>query len=224
MRIKSEVKSHFAAILPKNMETLPVDRRGFPVPWFVFFDDSGEPDFRVLRERGREIAIKKRLCWICGKVLGRTLVFVSGPMCGISGVSAEPPSHWECARFSALACPFLTLPKAVRREAGLPDGTAAIAGKVNMIMRNPGVAMLWYTHSYQILMTGNDFVVLMGEPIKIEWYAEGRLAFRSEVEESVRTGLPILMDPGTNPAVEDPRERERLKVQLDFLTTTFPQS
>jgi hypothetical protein len=36
-------------------------------------------------------------------------------------MSAEPPSHRECAEYAVRACPFLTRPLAVRNERGL-DG------------------------------------------------------------------------------------------------------
>jgi hypothetical protein len=35
--------------------------------------------------------------------------FVVGPMCGINRNSAEPPSHKECAQWSARNCPFLSV-------------------------------------------------------------------------------------------------------------------
>ena len=41
------------------MQALPIDRRGFPVPWFVSWDDGG-PDFRVI-DRGKIVqAVKQR--------------------------------------------------------------------------------------------------------------------------------------------------------------------
>jgi hypothetical protein len=68
-------------------------------------------------------------------------------MCAILRISGEPPSHRECAEFSARACPFLSRPDMVRREDRLPD-----AAKFNPLMleRNPGVAMVWITLSYTV--------------------------------------------------------------------------
>ena len=61
--------------IPLSMQALPIDRRGFPVPWFVSWED-GEPDFRVIG-RGKIVqAVKQRRCWVCGGKLGRLKVSV----------------------------------------------------------------------------------------------------------------------------------------------------
>src|SRR5437764_29347 len=96
--------------LPSRLKLLPVDERGFPVPWFVAWID-GKPDFRVVDQRKMAIAVSEKRCWVCGDFLGRYMAFVIGPMCAVNRVSSEPPSHRECAEFSVRACPFLTKPK-----------------------------------------------------------------------------------------------------------------
>ena len=50
---------------PARIKALPVDHRGFPVPWFVqWYDDT--PNFLVVDHRKLRPAVEKRLCWICG--------------------------------------------------------------------------------------------------------------------------------------------------------------
>ncbi len=121
--------------LPLRITTLPVDERGFPVPRFVAWID-GKPDFRVVDPRQRARAVRLNRCWICGEAFGAHKAFVVGPMCVVNRVSSEPPSHRECAVFAAQACPFLTLPRARRRDANLP-ATGEPPGV--MLTRNPGV-------------------------------------------------------------------------------------
>ncbi len=174
---------------PARMLRLPLNDKGYPVPWFVDWVD-GKPDFRLMDRDKWFAAVYKRLCWLCGQKMGRYMTFVAGPMCGINRTSSEPPSHRECAEYAARACPFLTLPKAVRREAGLPEEYSSIGG--NAIKRNPGVAMLWTTHDYRTYRVENGWLIEMGEPTSVDWFAEGRAATRAEVEESVRTGMPFL--------------------------------
>ena len=174
---------------PLRVRALPLSDKGYPVPWFVEYVD-GKPEFRLMSREKWGRAIRLRLCWICGQPLGANMTFVSGPMCGVNRTSAEPPSHRDCATYAAQACPFLTLPKAIRREAGLPDDTSTVGGVT--IARNPGVAMLWTTRDYGVLKVDNGYVIKMGEPISVEWFAEGRRATRAEVDESIRTGLPAL--------------------------------
>src|ERR1041385_5281600 len=100
--------------LPPKMRALPIDKRGFPVPFFVAMVD-GEPDHRMVEPRAVKVCVEQRRCWICGGQLGVFKSFTVGPMCAINRISAEPPAHFECARYSATACPFLSRPHAHRR-------------------------------------------------------------------------------------------------------------
>jgi hypothetical protein len=175
--------------LPLNIQRLPVDGRGYPVPWFVQWID-GKPDFRIMDGQKLVRAVKESRCWICGEpLLGRYRTFVIGPMCAVNRISGEPPSHRACAQFSAQACPFLTLPKAVRREAGLPE-ERSVAGV--MIPRNPGVALLWITKRFQPIKAPGGILFDIGKPEIVEWWTEGRTATRAEVLASIESGLPIL--------------------------------
>lgn len=185
--------------LPAGVKRLPVDGRGYPVPWFVqwFLPDGtatdpgiGTPDFRIADGRKRRAAVRHRLCWICGESLGKNVAFVIGPMCAVNRIAGDPPSHVSCAQFSAIACPFLSRPTADRREARKPEGTS-IPGIG--IMRNPGVALVWITASYKEVADGKGgFLLQLGAPLGLLWYAEGRQATRAEILASIDSGLPIL--------------------------------
>jgi hypothetical protein len=206
------------------MRHLPLNDKGYPVPWFVEWVDD-RPDFRIMDHEKWARAIRHKVCWLCGDVLGSYKTFVAGPMCGVNRTSAEPPSHFECATYAAKACPFLTLPKAMRRDAGLPEHLRMKASTVEEhiiggvgITRNPGVAMLWTCRDYKLVRTPNGYIIRMGEPNHVEWYAEGRPATRAEVEESVRTGLPFLQkmadDEGNGAPAELSTLIERFQVHL----------
>lgn len=178
--------------LPKKMRDLPVDpKRGFVVPWFVQWID-GQPDFRIMDGRKLVRAIREDLCWVCGKARGAGAVFLIGPMCAVNRNTAEPPCHPECARFSAMACPFLTMPKMRRREDEL-TAQSVVAG--HAIKRNPGVALLWFASDYKVINDGKGKPLFrLGAPLAVEWYCEGRPATREEVMHSIETGLPILRE------------------------------
>lgn len=179
-----------AASLPERMKRLPLDKRGYPIPAFVEIV-NGEPDFRIMSQKHWARCVKEKVCWVCGKPLGRYMVFVAGAMCGINRTSSEPPSHRECAIWSAQNCPFLGRPHMVRREDDMTrEAVKNVAGI--MISRNPGVAMIWITRSYEIWRAPNGPLIEMGAPEEVLWFAEGRPATRAEVEESIRTGLPLL--------------------------------
>lgn len=172
-------------LVPPAILALPVDRRGYPVPWFVA-QVEGEWDFRVIRPQGIEAACKRKTCWVCGKPLGDALAFTIGPMCVVNRVTAEPPEHLGCARFACIACPFLTNPRMRRNDKDLPEEAKDPAGI--MIDRNPGATAIYVTTRYR----RREGLFCLGEPRRVEWWAKGRPATRPEVETSIQTGMPLL--------------------------------
>ncbi len=175
--------------LPGRIACLPVDKRGYPVPWFVAWVD-GEPEFRAADGAKLTRAIRDKLCWVCGQPLGQYLAFIIGPMCAVNRISAEPPSHRECAEFSLRACPFLSKPQMDRRENDLPENTRC-AGF--MIRRNPGAMLLWITRDYRIVGDGNGGVLFrLPSPMELVPYSSGRRATLEELQEAFDSGLPIL--------------------------------
>lgn len=178
---------------PPRIANLKKDHRGYPVPWFVHWATRRRPDFRVIRQNGRERALGGPLCWICGGKLGVHRVFVIGPMCVVNRVTMEPPSHRECAEYAAIACPFLAKPR-MRRLPTDDLGETHVAGL--MIERNPGVTCLYETRDYRPFKTGDgkdDWLIQLGKPQRIDFWREGRPATRAEVMESIDSGLPALM-------------------------------
>jgi hypothetical protein len=177
-------------VLPPRMTVLPRDKHGRPVPWFVAWID-GVPDFRVIGLNKIGDAERFELCWVCGQHRGRTSAFVIGPMCAVNRVSAEPPSHVDCAEYSARACPFLATPTMRRRPTdAIPGGTVKPAG--TMIPRNPGVALVWVTRRFESFPAPGGRLFDIGDPVRTGWYAEGRDATRAEVLASIESGLPLL--------------------------------
>lgn len=177
--------------IPPNIELLPRDARGYPIPWFVA-TVNGEPEFRLADPRKLMLAIKENRCWVCGKLLDHLKTFVIGPMCLINRISGEPPSHFACAEFSAQACPFLNRPRAVRRTAGLPEETMEPGGKT--YKHNPGAMLLWTVDAYKIIRTENGSGILfeLPMPILLKGYTEGRKATRAEILEALENSHTTL--------------------------------
>ena len=192
------------ATMPMRMQKLKrhqIMGMNAPVPWFVTWLDAngepttygeGTPDFRIADVRKIPLAIKNRLCWVCGEKLGNYMAFVIGPMCSINRISAEPPCHHDCAIFSATACPFLTRPRMRRNTKDLPEEHQQPAGI--MIERNPGVTAVWITKDYRLAKHDQGVLFKIGEPTNIFWFAQGRTATRAEVQASIDSGYPILLD------------------------------
>lgn len=177
---------------PPNIAKLPLDDRGYPVPWFVYIDPEGKADFRIIGPSKIVSAIRHNLCWVCGKQLGRVKAFVVGPMCAVNRTSAEPPSHLECAVWSACACPFLTRPRMRRNPKGLPENAKDFVPGM-MLDRNPGVTLVWGCLRYSYFAPDDrGLLFTMGPPNRLQWFCEGRPATRAEVLYSIDTGLPFL--------------------------------
>lgn len=194
--------------LPKNMRHLPIDARGFPVPFFVeWFHADGKafehigappqegdyPDFRVMSRRKMAMCVRFRRCWVCGGQLGVHVAFTVGPMCIVNRTSGEPPSHRECAIFSATACPFLSKPAVERRENNLPPAET-ITIHPAMLDRNPGCTAVWITRDFRLRQTADGVLFTMGDPEEILYFAQGRKATREEIMHSITTGMPFLRE------------------------------
>lgn len=209
--------------LPARLADLARTREGYPVPWFVAWIDPVDgreraglhepltperlaslydarvvlPDFRIIGAGKLGHAHERGLCWICGNVRHRRRnAFVVGPMCAVNRISAEPPSHPECATYAAQACPFLANPTMVRRQGHRPAAAGKPAGE--MIERNPGVALVWVTKSYETVADRTPdgspgMLFRMGDPLATLWYAHGRSATRAEVLASFESGFPTLL-------------------------------
>ncbi len=187
--------------LPSRMRGLPVHRM-YPVPWFVeWVEDgkacpigSGEARFEIMSHDRHVAATNDGLCWVCGGKLGAWRSFVIGPMCAVNHTSAEPPSHTDCAEWSARNCPFLTRPAMRRRTAGTVEGTVEAPGIA--LMRNPGVTLVWTTKAgrYHPFRVDGGVLFDIGDPLRVSWWCEGREATRAEVEASMDGGLPSLME------------------------------
>lgn len=204
--------------IPPRMASLPRNKAGYVVPWFVAYFD-GEPDFRVVRENGIGEALKYKKCWLCGQHLGANAAFVIGPMCAVNRVSAEPPSHRDCATYAARACPFLSNPKMVRREKHLPDVRVHPAGQT--ILRNPGVALVWVSRTWKPFRVDNGLLFDVGDPIALEWWAHSREATRAEVLASIDSGLPFLAEVAKEEGADAEAE---LAQQLERAMTLVPAS
>lgn len=182
------------ADMPDRIKRLPVDSRGYPVPKFVRWVD-GVADFRLADTRWLHTALAARRCFLCGETLGRYMAFVIGPMCAINRVTAEPPTHLDCAQYACRACPFLTYPQRGRNTAGLPADLKHPGGF--MATRNPGVALVWVCTTFRVqrATVGNEGLLIhLGEATAKYWYCRGRPATLPEVLESIESGLPFLRD------------------------------
>lgn len=179
--------------LTERIARLPLDERGYPIPFFVA-TLNGAPDFRFADPEKLVACIKQKLCWVCGEPLGRWKVFGIGPMCAITRTSSEPPSHLTCMLWSVKGCPFLSRPGMVRREDETTEANKDNVAGI-MIDRNPGVTAVWITAGYKVFRDPQGKPLFeVGEPDRVSWWSQGRPAMRAEVLASIESGLPRLVE------------------------------
>jgi hypothetical protein len=191
--------------MPFRIAKLPVSDKGFPIPAFVAWLDlagkrnlppgtfGAKRDFRIIDSSYMDRCYRFNRCWICDEPLGRHRVFAIGPMCVVNRTTMEPPSHRTCAEYAAKACPFLVQPRMRRNYKDLPPEDRKVAGM--MIERNPGAIALYETGDYRRFHAhggGRGMLCQLGDPVKVDWYTEGRIATRAEVSAALDSGLPIL--------------------------------
>lgn len=215
-------------MVPAAIRRLPVDPRlNLPIPWFVYKPrgwQEGQPvDFRIADASKRPVAFRKRLCWVCGGELGTHRAAVFGPMCLVTGITAEPLMHIACARYSAAqVCPFLTRPQMKRSPRDMP-ADAKIDGIA--ILRNPGVVCLGVTKKQLTPFRDRDGGLLFELPRiwdDLKFYREGRAATFAEIMLSVTTGLPALKQVAQleGPSAEEALQKETARAIRDICVWT----
>lgn len=206
--------------LPERMRHLPLDHRGFPVPFFVDWL-GGKPEFRAFDPRKMARCVNERLCWVCGFKLGVHLGFVLGPMCAVNRVVSEPPSHRDCAIFAATACPFLTQPRMRRNEKSLPAEIGEPAGY--HLKRNPGAVCVWMTRRYEVFRVdeGVEGVLFrVGEPHEVLWYVGGKPADGDQVRAAIVEGVEAA---GATGIIKTAEDRAAIAAGQEYLRTWMPR-
>lgn len=137
---------------PERIARLPLDARGYPIPFFVMNRD-GVLDFRVVDHDKVVRAAEQNQCFICGDKLGRHKFFAAGPKSMVVMQSSHGPSHKECVEYALKACPFILYP-AHRRTAAMPDIPLKVDEGVQ-IERPPIYGVAHVEGEYELMVGGN---------------------------------------------------------------------
>lgn len=196
-----------ATPMPHNIAKLPSDERGYPIPKFVA-TRNGIRDFRLMDYDFRTQCIRDKICWICGEPLRKYFSFIAGPMSCLNRTVIEPPSHIRCAHYAVRVCPFLAVPNMRRNERALPDNVA-VDGKMHP--GNPGVCAMWITNKYVVWEPRpGEVLLMMGEPARIIFWAEGRALSRAEIQQALQDGYHRMQSLVKNCSRRDQREMQSM--------------
>lgn len=209
--------------MPPTIGRLPRNPQGYPIPWFAAQLPDGTHDLRTADAHKLYMAARFGNCWICGRRTGIYKAFPIGPMCMVNRITAEPPSHRECAIYAAKVCPFLAVPQARRRDHDYPDGYQPAAGLP--ITTNPGVTVVWITKTFTTFRPphGNDGLLFeLGDPTETLFYRRGITADPVDVMAAMWAGRPALeavcdLDPDPDAS------RRALERQFAKALTHIPQ-
>lgn len=154
-----------AVPIPERMKSLPMDQRGYPIPYTVLRDSKGKAHFAVNSEERRLRCLKEDLCPICGLRLFRGRWLVGGPGSGLvaEGLFQDPPMHSECAHYALQVCPWLVLGNYVNR---VDDKTMDPEERNNVTLRDPTIIANRPPFFVALMFVGQDHVLNMvnGEP------------------------------------------------------------
>lgn len=112
--------------IPDLMRKLPLDSRGYPIPYVVLNDDKGCPHFKINDDTKSDECIAKNLCTICGTKMDRTSMWLlGGPQSAFhpKGSFVEPPVHRECGLYALQVCPYLRYNNYGKKDIMVKDGS-----------------------------------------------------------------------------------------------------
>jgi hypothetical protein len=165
--------------VPWRMAHLPLDGRGYPIPYTVLVKD-GRPHFTINVEERRLRCLASNLCPICGLRLLRGRWFVGGPLSAIhrDGAYNDPPMHDECAHYALQVCPWLAAPSYSRR---IEDATLKPESRGGLLLHDPTTIPTRPLAFVAVMTVGQKVLAGAGGPVvkpsrpyrKIEFWREG---------------------------------------------------
>lgn len=169
----SDLTSHPPAPIPAVLDQRP-KWKGYPIPFVIYVDANGVPDFRVNDERYVTLAVSRRLCALCGTQLAPNWhAFIGGPLCEANRLFTDGPMHVVCARYSMTVCPYLATTSGHHAR---DEAIAARHGDKVTILdtigdQRPDKMGLFFTRSYSRVRIGGEVYYRTAEFEKVEWYA-----------------------------------------------------
>jgi hypothetical protein len=178
--------------VPARMQRLPVDPRGYPVPWIVQMGNGGTPHFIINDSLKRARCVEEDRCGICGNPLMRGRWFAGGPASAFhpNGAYIDPPMHKECMEYAMQVCPYIAMPnynalkmhnspKRLEKPADLADHVILV--DETMVPGRPAVFVA--VHARATRQTANGYLVPAKPYIDVQFWRYGKRLTETEARE-----------------------------------------
>jgi hypothetical protein len=176
-----------------GIRDLPVDARGYPIPFVVMRAKDGTPDFIVNDSAVLHRCAEEGLCSVCGGRLREDGVwFIGGPLSAYDprGAYNDGPVHRGCGEFALTFCPYLGLPsyrgmsddtRLKRMTKVMADGRATGFIDPTVIPTRP---------KFFVLSRATGFDTVEGQNRHVHYYPNRPWA---EAEEWAPGGTPVVL-------------------------------
>jgi hypothetical protein len=181
--------------MPERVAALDRDKRGYPIPFVVFREADGTPDFVVNDAAKTWRCALDMLCHVCGTPHGPNPWFGGGPgnalLNGDVAVYIDGPMHHECLHYALQACPHLAgkllkpvqLQAVQQRLAG--QGVRTVDNTV--VAGVPAVFVAVQAWVYRVDRRQEHLVYEVLKPFrKTEYWAHGAMLPRDEGEREAK--------------------------------------
>lgn len=173
--------------IPKRMENLPIDIRGFPIPYTVHIDPAGKTDFSKIDVEKHAKCIIDKTCTICGQSLGTDMWFVAGWKVALNpnGAFVDGALHKQCGVYALKVCPYLAVPSYVKQSVNeIPDNAKGVL----MLKGKSTMWALLKVAGYNIRIVNDVSVVYMPyRPfVDIEFWNEGVQLSQSQAKSFMK--------------------------------------
>ena len=160
------LKELLSTPIPPRLAARPRDRRGFPVPYATLCSDDGTPDFRVTD------AVNRKLCGLCGCLLGRRLAFVGGTRSHESRTFTDLPMHRGCAEYALRVCPYLALPNMTHAQK-VTTQAEFLRASAFVTSERPERFALGITTGFDVLQHGVEYLLHAQPWLETVWWKDG---------------------------------------------------
>lgn len=170
--------------IPPHLEDAPKDARGWPITFTSILMPDGRYDFTTTDPYKWKKVVNDGLCASCGKPLDRDIYFIGGPKTMRYHLFFDAGMHEDCARYSLMVCPYLSMPKYFEAKKRLVPELMR-KELVSADKRKPEVFGLAMTHAYRPVIFQGDLLVQAAEwKQPIEWWKDGKRCEPETVEGS----------------------------------------